>query len=174
MRGGGDPMKLRSVMAAIERILLVLLGAAMAVIVALNFANVVGRYVFAAPIRPADEIMTYLMVWGVFLGAAVVTLRGAHLNMDLAVSLLPRAAQKALRVLAGAVLVVVMIHIAVQSLEYIDVLSTIGMRSMAAEIPMAWPHAALPVGFVLMAAFAVVRLIQEFLPGSAAAPDADR
>lgn len=167
-------MRLRGVMAGIERVLLVLLGAIMAVIVVLNFTNVVGRYVFSAPIRPADEIMTYLMVWGVFLGAAVVTLRGAHLNMDLVVSLLPLGAQKALRALAGLALAVVMIHIAVQSIEYIDVLSSIGMRSMAAEIPMAWPHAALPVGFALMAAFAIVRTVQELLAESDPATGADR
>lgn len=167
-------MTMRGVLSGIERALLVLLGALMAVIVALNFANVVGRYVFSAPIRPADEIMTYLMVWGVFLGASVVTLRGAHLNMDLVLSLLPRAVQKLLRALALVTLILVMTYVAVQSFEYIDVLSTIGMRSMAAEIPMAWPHAALPVGFALMALFAAVRLVQEFLSESDAAPGVDR
>jgi TRAP-type C4-dicarboxylate transport system permease small subunit len=160
-------MNLRRALAGIERILLVVLGACMAVIVALNFANVVGRYVFSAPIRPADEIMTYLMVWGVFLGAAVVTLRGAHLNMDLLASHLPAAVQKALRLLVAVATVVVLCFVALQSLEYIDVLSTIGMRSMAAEIPMAVPHAAVPVGFVLMALFAILRAVQELLPHAA-------
>jgi TRAP-type C4-dicarboxylate transport system permease small subunit len=42
------------------------------VAVALNFANIVGRYVFSAPIASAEEVMLFLLVGIVFLGNSVV------------------------------------------------------------------------------------------------------
>ena len=60
---------------AIERLadaLLTGLGLLVIAAVCLNFANVVGRYVFGQAIFGADEIQTYLMVWMAFLGAVVV------------------------------------------------------------------------------------------------------
>ena len=40
--------------------------------VAVNFANIIGRYVFFAPIASAEEVMLFLMVGMVFLGNSVV------------------------------------------------------------------------------------------------------
>ena len=37
----------------------------------LNFANVVGRYVFDYAFLGAEEAQIYIMVWMAFLGAAV-------------------------------------------------------------------------------------------------------
>jgi TRAP-type C4-dicarboxylate transport system permease small subunit len=156
------------VLAACERVLRAVLAAIMLLLIVVNFANVVGRYVFSAPIRPADELMTYAMVWGVFLGAAVASLRGGHLTMDAAVSMLSPFAQRVLRTAGGVVLVVVLLYVAASSLEFIDILTQVGQRSMAAEIPMAVPHAAVPIGFALMAAFTVVRLVRDWRrPGAA-------
>ena len=51
--------------------------------IAINFANVVGRYVFSAPIIWAEEILVYIMIWCVFIGAILVTWEGRHIKMDL-------------------------------------------------------------------------------------------
>lgn len=141
-----------------ERGLVVLLGVLMLFIVGLNVANVAGRYIFSTPVPAADEIMTFAMVWGVFLGAAVVTLRGTHLTMDLVVGLLPPRAQRVAEAVGAVALVVILGFIALQSVEYLDVIGTIGLTSMAAGLPMAWVHAAIPVGFGLMALAALLRL----------------
>jgi TRAP-type C4-dicarboxylate transport system permease small subunit len=142
----------------IERLLVLLLGAAMVGIVLLNFANVLGRYLFSAPVPAADEIMTFAMVWGVFLGAGVVTLRGAHLGMDLLLSLLPPAGRRALEAAASLAMLAVLGFVAAQSLEYLETIGSIGLTSMAAGLPMAWVHAAIPVGFGLMALACLLRL----------------
>ena len=135
-----------------------LLGVLMLFIVGLNVANVAGRYILSMPVPAADEIMTFAMVWGVFLGAAVVTLRGTHLTMDPLVGLLPERARRAAEAAGAIALVVILGFIALQSLEYLDVIGTIGLTSMAAGLPMAWVHAAIPVGFGLMALAALLRL----------------
>jgi len=48
----------------------------MLVAVALNAANIVGRYVFFRPIASAEEIMLFLLVGTVFLGNAMVGFEG--------------------------------------------------------------------------------------------------
>ncbi len=144
--------------AGFERALLALLGLVMAGIVALNFSNVAGRYLLSSPVPAADEIMTFAMVWGVFLGAGVVTLRGAHLRMDLVLGLLPARARRLAEALATACLLLVLGFIAVQSLEYLETVGAIGLTSMAAGLPMSWVHAAVPIGFGLMILAALLRM----------------
>ena len=56
---------------------------AVSVAVAINIANVVGRYVFSAPIFWAEEVLVFILVWAVFLAAATIIYRGEHINMDL-------------------------------------------------------------------------------------------
>ena len=48
----------------------------MLIAVALNAANIVGRYVFFRPIASAEEIMLFLLVGTVFLGNAMVGFEG--------------------------------------------------------------------------------------------------
>ncbi|MCS6930940.1 MAG: TRAP transporter small permease [Acetobacteraceae bacterium] len=135
-----------------------LLALAMLALVAINFANVVARYVFAAPLPAADEIMTFTMVWGVFLGAGLVSLRGGHLSMDLAVGLLPARAKRAVGAAAALASVLVLGFMFVHSLEYLATIGAIGLTSMGGGIPMTVPHLALPVGFLLMIAGGLLRL----------------
>ena len=45
--------------------------------------NIVARYVFFKPIFWAEEILIFLMIWGVYVVAISITYRGAHLCMDL-------------------------------------------------------------------------------------------
>ncbi|HET7297193.1 MAG TPA: TRAP transporter small permease subunit, partial [Burkholderiales bacterium] len=55
------------------------LGALLLAAIALNFVNVLGRYVAGRTLIGADELQTYSMVWIAFLGAGVVAWRGEHL-----------------------------------------------------------------------------------------------
>jgi TRAP-type C4-dicarboxylate transport system permease small subunit len=57
--------------------------------VALNFANVVGRYALGTSILGADDVQIYVMVGMAFLGAAVVSWRRRHLRMDVLVQFFP-------------------------------------------------------------------------------------
>lgn len=59
-------------------------GAAMlALVLALTCADVVGRYVFAAPINGKTEITRFLMAGLVAFALPVVTLRGDHIAVDI-------------------------------------------------------------------------------------------
>jgi TRAP-type C4-dicarboxylate transport system permease small subunit len=140
-------------------LLRLVLAAIMIGIVLLNVANIGGRYIFSAPIRGADEAMTFAMVWGVFLGAGLVTLRGAHLNMDLLVTLLPPALRRVAAALALVALLLILGFVATASLSYLETVGAIGLTSMSLGLPMAWVHAAVPAGCALMIAAALLRLL---------------
>jgi TRAP-type C4-dicarboxylate transport system permease small subunit len=136
-----------------------LLASAMLALVGVNFANVVARYLFASPLVAADEALTFTMVWGVFLGAGLVSLRGGHLAMDLLVVALPPRPRALLNAAGAALLVVVLGFVGLQSAEFIDTIAMVGLASMAAGIPMWVPHLAIPIGFGLMIAGALLRLL---------------
>jgi TRAP-type C4-dicarboxylate transport system permease small subunit len=143
---------------AIERLadaLLTGLGLLVIAAVCLNFANVVGRYVFGQAIFGADEIQTYMMVWMAFLGAVVVGWRNAHLRMDVLARALPQAVQIALRIVELALLVATASLVATQSWKFVITMAELDRRSDAADIPMSIPHAAVAIGFTLIAAGAL-------------------
>ena len=58
-------------------------GALLIASVFLICANAAGRYVFFSPIIWAEEVLGYVLVWTVYLGAVLVTWDGGHLRMDL-------------------------------------------------------------------------------------------
>jgi TRAP-type C4-dicarboxylate transport system permease small subunit len=143
---------------AIERLadaLLTGLGLLVIAAVCLNFANVVGRYVLGQAIFGADEIQTYMMVWMAFLGAVVVGWRNAHLRMDVLVRALPQAVQTALRIVELALLIATASLVATQSWKFVITMAELDRRSDAANIPMSIPHAAVAIGFTLIAAGAL-------------------
>jgi len=143
---------------AIDGVLLVL-GLLVIAAVCLNFANVIGRYVFGSAIFGADELQTYMMVWMAFLGAAAVTWRNAHLRMDVLVGRLPPTARAALRIVELALVIATAAVVTVQSWKFVGQMASMGRRSDAAEIPMAIPHSAVLAGFVLILLIAVWQLV---------------
>src|SRR5947209_12172768 len=68
--------------------------------VALNFANVIGRYFFSTSIYWAEEVMLFFMVGCVFLGSGVVAWSGRQIRMDVVVGMMPEKARRALDMFA--------------------------------------------------------------------------
>ena len=138
----------------------VLLGVAFLIGLALNLANVVGRYLFSYSIVGADEVQIFIMVWLAFLGAAIVTWRSDHLRMDLFARRLPPRGQRTLALFEALLLVALSLFVVTQSSRYVLQMIAIDRRSDALGIPMAIPHAAVLVGFALIAVVALLRLVQ--------------
>src|SRR5271169_1436833 len=132
------PMRgiLRRAAAALMAALRVAAGAMLIASVAINFANIIGRYFLSVSLSWAEEAMLFLMIGAVFLAAAPVGWQGRHIRMDVIVSLLPPRARK-----------------------IFDMLAELDQRSASANIPLVIPQAALPLGLLLMALLIAVRLI---------------
>jgi TRAP-type C4-dicarboxylate transport system permease small subunit len=147
------------VVRALVSVLRVIAGGLLLASIALNFANVVGRYFFNASIYWAEEVMLYLMVGCVFLGNGVVAWSGRQLRMDVIVGMMPAGVQKVLALLSELTFLVVAIAIVVFSWPVIRDLWNFDQRSQSAEIPMVIPQSLVPIGLSIMVILTVVRLL---------------
>jgi TRAP-type C4-dicarboxylate transport system permease small subunit len=143
-----------------------LLGAVRALAVALllcsvglNFCNIIGRYFFARSITWAEEIMLFLMVGCVFFGAATPAWAGRHIRMDVFVRMAPAKVRDALHLLSDVALVVTCIVLVTFALPTVLQLQHFDQRSMAANIPLVIPQAAIPLGLALMALLGLARIV---------------
>jgi TRAP-type C4-dicarboxylate transport system permease small subunit len=134
-----------------------ILGTLILVGIAINFANVIGRYVFQAPIIWAEEIMIYIMIWAVLMGAVLVSWDGNHLKMDFFTLTLRSPWKEALNFAGAVVFLLVCVFVLPQSLRVVELMGRFDQRSVIARIPMVIPHSAILLGFFLMLVAVAVR-----------------
>ena len=126
--------------------------------VALNFANVVGRYCFNASIYWAEEVMLFLMVSCVFLGNGVVAWSGRQIRMDVIVGMMPPKVRDALYLFSELLFIAVAAAIVVFALPVMRDLWAFDQRSQSAEVPLVYPQSLVPIGLSLMILLVVTRL----------------
>lgn len=126
--------------------------------VGLNFCNIVDRYFLARSITWAEEMMLFLMVGCVFFGAATPAWGGRHIRMDVFLRMAPRRVRDVLNLLSDLALVVTSIVLVIFALPTLLQLQDFDQRSMAANIPLVIPQAAIPIGLVLMALLGTARI----------------
>lgn len=130
------------------------LGVLLIASVVLIAANAMGRYIFLAPIIWAEEILGYVLVWTVYLGGVLVTWDGGHLKMDLLSKTLPGAPRAIVNGFSTLVFIGIGALIVYQSWFAIQDLTHV---SQVAEVPMHLMHAIIPISFVLITLFIVIR-----------------
>jgi TRAP-type C4-dicarboxylate transport system permease small subunit len=135
--------------------------------IAINFANIVGRYVFFAPLPWAEEVLVFLLIWGVFVGASAVTYDNRHLDMDLLVRLFSPKVQTALEALKLAVLVGVCAFTLVNAWAIVVLMARNGQVSIAAGVPMTVPYLAFVVGFAFMLLAALAGAFERYIQSTA-------
>jgi len=144
----------------IARVIELALALAFVLAVLLNFANVVGRYLLGVSLLGSDEVQVFIMVGMTFIGAAVVTRRNAHLRMDVLLRFLPAPVLALLRIIEQVLLITLAGFVLTQSYFYAWQMWRIGRTSDMAGIPMWIPHATVALGFWLILAVAVWRLVR--------------
>ena len=152
------PMLLRSahgLIAVIRATAAVLLAAS----VAINFANIIGRYFFSVSIQWAEEIMLFLMIGCVFLGSGAVGWSRRQIRMDAFVALLPPTMRQFLEVIVELVEIATCFFLAALAWPVVSMLAELDQRSQAANFPLVIPQAMMPIGFVLMGFLIVAALM---------------
>ncbi len=144
---------------ALRAVLRVLSGLLVMASVAVNFANIIGRYFFSVSIYWAEEVMLYLMVGAVFLAIGLVGWEGRHIRMDVIVSLLPAKLRDGLALLCELVLIAASLALAVFAWPVLTMLAEFDQRSTAGNIPLVIPQSMVPLGLVIMAVLVALRLI---------------
>lgn len=127
--------------------------------VAINFINIVGRYVFSVSFTWAIEIILFLMVGAVFTGCCAVAWDNRHIRMDVLLLMLPPKVSQFLNLLSDLVLITAAIAVTVFAYPVISQLIAFNERSAAANVPLAIPQVMVPIGYGLMAVLVAVRLL---------------
>jgi TRAP-type C4-dicarboxylate transport system permease small subunit len=138
--------------------------------VAVNFANIIGRYFFSISIPWAEEIMLFLMVGCVFTGCCAVAWEGRQIRMDVVLAMLPPKAQEFLHVLSDLVMMVTAVAVTAFAWPVITQLAEFDERSQAANFPLFIPQAMVPLGYSLMALLIALRLLIRTRAGHTDAP----
>jgi TRAP-type C4-dicarboxylate transport system permease small subunit len=130
--------------------------------ITINAANIVGRYVFRAPLPWAEEILSVLIIWGVGLGACAVTYERRHLVMDLFSAQFPPRLRLAVDLAILAATVGVCGFAALQAWRIVAIMAQNGQVSITAQVPMTIPYAAFVAGFGLIAIAAIIEAIERY------------
>jgi C4-dicarboxylate transporter, DctQ subunit len=150
---------------AIASIILALSAISLLIAVALNLANIIGRYVFLSPIASAEEVMLFLFVGTVFLGNSVVGWKGRQIRMDVILHSLPPSWRRFFDLVADLAVIAVSITIIVVGWPAIQMLAEFDERSQAADIPLVIPQALVPIGLGLNALLVAARIVGNFRSG---------
>ena len=132
------------------------IGLILLLCIGINAANIIGRYVFLAPLPWAEEVLSFLIIWAVCLGASAVTYDRRHLAMDVFVPLYPPWMRRALE---GAILLTIIGFsgfATLQAWKIVQIMARNGQVSITAEVPMTVPYFGFVVGFgmIVLAAIA--------------------
>lgn len=134
--------------------------------VAINFANIIGRYFFSVSIPWAEEIMLFLMVGCVFTGCCAVAWEGRQIRMDVIIAMMPTKVHDLFHLLSDLVLIAAAAAVTVFAWPVITQLAAFDERSQAANFPLVIPQAMVPIGYTLMALLVAVRLLTRRRPGT--------
>jgi TRAP-type C4-dicarboxylate transport system permease small subunit len=134
--------------------------------VAINFANIIGRYFFSVSIPWAEEIMLFLMVGCVFTGCCAVAWEGRQIRMDVIIAMMPAKVHDLFHLLSDIVLIAAAAAVTAFAWPVITQLAAFDERSQAADFPLVIPQAMVPIGYTLMALLVAVRLLTRRGPGA--------
>jgi TRAP-type C4-dicarboxylate transport system permease small subunit len=136
---------------AVCRVCLIVAALSLLAIVAINVANVTGRYLFGSPFSWAEESMLYLMILIVFAAAPVAAWRNQHIRIEALIEHTSFATRKALIAVGTAVSAAVLLIVAVAGYQIVSMLYLFDQRSDALRLPMWIPQGFLVGGLALTA-----------------------
>lgn len=124
-------------------------------IVVVTILQVILRFVFNQPLTWPDELGRFLLIWLVFIGAAVVSFDDRHLGVEvIQEKMSPKVKLISSMILRALIMVFLFITI-YSSIDLIRIAHT--QTSAALEIPDSYWRAAAPVGAALMIFYILIR-----------------
>ena len=129
-------------------------------------ANVIMRYFFNSPIHWAEEVVTSLFVWTVFIGSAYAYRKHSHLGVDIVINILPDKVRGVVKAVMSVVELLVLIMLTVISSQYVYhlIFSRSGKLKVVMtdllRIPKWWTGIAVPIGFGLSVIYSVYFMVK--------------
>jgi TRAP-type transport system small permease protein len=141
----------------LQRLTEVVVGLLMAGMAVCVLLGVFYRYVLGDALAWSEEAARYLMIWLSWIGGGLALRRGGHIAVDLVVNALP-AMPRRLMLMATQLAAITFLVIVLATA--IDLTGRVSMQStIALQISMQVPYAAMPVGTALMIYHALIMLL---------------
>lgn len=150
------------VVAALLAVAKALIVAISVVMIAVTLAQVVFRYVIAAPLPWSEELARYCFVWIVFLGGAVGLARGIHLGVDLLVNAMPEPVRRGVDALTSVLIAGFAATVIYASLPVLNM--NMFQRSPALGVQMTYIYIAIPISMGLIFLICAERVIRYLFP----------
>ena len=99
-------------------------GALLVGSVAVNFANIIGRYFLSVSIPWAEEVMLFMMIGCVFLNCGLVGWSSRQIRMDAFVSMLPPALRSIVELVCELVLMATSLLLAILAWPVVSMIKT--------------------------------------------------
>lgn len=133
-----------------------LIAAFLGAMVALNFGNVLSRYVLNASWSFTSEVSLILFIWTILLAAAVAYKRSEHLGFPLILDKLPPNWRVVFVGFSGLMSTLLLVFVAITGYDLMTEQFEFDQRTAVLQLPQWVSGAAIPVGAV----FLVVRTAQ--------------
>lgn len=148
---------------AIDRIVDAVAVGALSVLVLVVIAQVISRYVVGRPFTWSEELARYMLVWIVYLFAAVAFRLSRHMGIDFFVLILPDRLRGIVRISGDLLIFGFLVVVLRYGPELVGI--TLPQTSAALGIPMGLVYLAFPVSAGLMALELLFRLYRRLTGG---------
>ena len=138
----------------------------LSICVVLVNANVIMRYFFNSPIRWAEEVVTSLFVWTVFIGSAYAYRKHSHLGVDILVNLMPpkmKAVVKSVMSVVELLVLSMLTWISSESVYHLIYNRAGKLKIVMTDmlrVPKWWTAIAVPIGFGLSVIYSVYFMVK--------------
>jgi TRAP-type C4-dicarboxylate transport system permease small subunit len=150
----------------LERVLMRLCGVCLVGFTSTTLLDVTAR-VLGHPLLWPQEVTSAFFVYGVFIGAAVATRRGDHLQLSALTEAMRGATRRAFEVLNRVVIMAVGICLVVYGWQ--NFLTGFGSFRMPSMLPIAYLYAPIPLCGALVALFSLEQIVNGLRHGFAGA-----
>lgn len=138
---------IKKLLHAVFRIEDVLVFVLIVAMVAVVVWSVLCRRVFGIPFLIGEELIRYLMIYGVFIGIAIGVRRGSHVGIRALVDVLPIRARGAVDILQMVITTIMYVIFGIVALGMIMKFLETGQISTMLHLPMCLVYCILPIGF---------------------------
>ncbi|MFF2889678.1 TRAP transporter small permease [Paenibacillus sp. NPDC057967] len=137
-----------------------IVGTMLMVMSVLVIVQIISRFVVDVPIHWTEELARYLMIYTVFLGAALALRHHKLIAVEVLAETIKPKPRKILKIAVMLITIVFMVILTVKGFEMMPIVSK--QTSSAMGMPMSMAYMAIPIGAILMIMNAIV-VIMEFL-----------
>jgi TRAP-type C4-dicarboxylate transport system permease small subunit len=153
------PRGLWSAKLALQRFVLAATGA---IVTLLIFVQVVVRYLLDGSIFGIEETATFLAIWLYFIGGAYGAYDRGHISASLVDLIVHRDhVRQMVKVCTEILTVILSAWMTLWAIRYFLATLQRGAMSLEIGIQMAWVHAAMPLGLVLMTFYFALELLED-------------